>query len=156
MNHAMRATLLILVALLSIATLLPTTAQAQTRTNNTTGCQGNTVNYNPANGEDIVVPKGFKVERFSKQDLYFPTGIAFLGSKGDFKVLVLESGHGLPSRCNDREDPAYGGGFSPANPFTPDILVLDKNGNKIAGTFAKPKGPGNGLQADGPAIDIGF
>ena len=156
MNHAMRATLLILVALLSIATLLPTTAQAQTRTNNTTGCQGNTVNYNPANGEDIVVPKGFKVERFSKQDLNFPTGIAFLGSKSDFKVLMLESGHGLPSRCNDREDPAYGGGFSPANPFTPDILVLDKNGNKIAGTFAKPKGPGNGLQADGPAIDIGF
>src|ERR1700704_6037133 len=69
MNHAMRATLLILVALLSIATLLPATAQAQTRTNNTTGCQGNTVNYNPANGEDIVVPKGFRVERFSKQDL---------------------------------------------------------------------------------------
>jgi len=156
MNHAMRATLLILVALLSIATLLPATAQAQTRTNNTTGCQGNTVNYNPANGEDIVVPKGFKVERFSKQDLNFPTGIAFLGSKSDFKVLVLESGHGLPSRCNDREDPAYGGGFSPTNPFTPDILVLDKSGNKIAGPFAKPTGPGNGLQADGPAIDIGF
>src|SRR5437762_8641471 len=156
MNHAMRATLLILVALLSIATLLPTTAQAQTRTNNTTACEGNVVNYNPANGEDIVVPKGFKVERFSKQDLNFPTGIAFLGSKSDFKVLVLESGHGLPSRCNDREDPAYGGGFSPTNPFTPDILVLDKSGNKIAGPFAKPTGPGNGLQADGPAIDIGF
>ena len=94
MNHAMRATLLMIVALVSIATLLPVTAQAQTRTNNTTGCSGNTVNYNPANGEDIVVPKGFKVERFSKQDLNFPTGIAFLGSKSDFKVLVLESGHG--------------------------------------------------------------
>jgi len=51
MNHAMRATLLILVALLSIATLLPTTAQAQTRTNNTTGCQGNLVNYDPGNGD---------------------------------------------------------------------------------------------------------
>src|SRR5437660_1511914 len=163
MNHEMRATLLILVALLSIATLLPTIAHAQTRTNNTTGCQGNTVNYNPANGEDIVVPKGFKVERFSKQDLNFPTGIAFLGSKSDFKVLVLESGHGLPSRCNDREDPAYGGPFSPTNPFTPDIVVLDKNGNiardkngKPIGPFAKPTGPNNGFQADGPAIDIAF
>ncbi len=115
MNHAMRATLLMIVALVSIATLLPATAQAQ-RTNNTTGCSGNTVNYNPANGEDIVVPKGFKVERFSKQDLNFPTGIAFLGSKSDFKVLVLESGHGLPSRCNDRTDPVYGGPFSPRSP----------------------------------------
>src|SRR5260370_39304766 len=105
MNHAMRATLLMIVALVSIATLLPATAQAQ-RTNNTTGCSGNTVNYNPANGEDIVVPKGFKVERFSKQDLNFPTGIAFLGSKSDFKVLLLKSVHRLPSRCNDRTDPA--------------------------------------------------
>src|SRR5207244_11178897 len=52
--------------------------------------------------------------------------------------------------------PFYGGPLSPTNPFTPDILVLDKNGNKIAGPFAKPTGPGNGLQADGPAIDIGF
>jgi len=145
-----------LVALVSIATLLPTTAQAQTRTNHTAGCAGNVVNYNPGNGEDIVVPKGYKVERFSKQDLNFPTGIAFIGSKSDFKVLVLESGHGLPSRCNDREDPVYGGPFSATNPFTPDIVVLDKNGNRMPGTFGKPTGPGNGFQADGPAIDIGF
>src|SRR5437667_12192365 len=103
----------------------PMADAANERTN--AACPGEAVNYNPANGEDIVVPKGFKVERFSKQDLNFPTGIAFLGSKSDFKVLVLESGHGLPSRCNDREDPAYGGGFSPTNPFTPDILVPDKS-----------------------------
>jgi len=156
MNRPIRATLLMLVALVSIATLLPTTAQAQTRTNHTAGCAGNVVNYNPGNGEDIVVPKGYKVERFSKQDLNFPTGIAFIGSKSDFKVLVLESGHGLPSRCNDREDPVYGGPFSATNPFTPDIVVLDKNGNRMPGTFGKPTGPGNGFQADGPAIDIGF
>ena len=43
------------------------------------------------------MPDGFKVERFSKIDLNFPTGIAFIGGKDDFKVLVLESGHGLPS-----------------------------------------------------------
>ena len=36
-------------------------------------------------------------------DLNFPTSVAFIGSKDDFKVLVLESGHGLPSRCNDKE-----------------------------------------------------
>ena len=156
MTRPIRATLLMLVALVSIATLLPTTAQAQTRTNHTAGCAGNVVNYNPGNGEDIVVPKGYKVERFSKQDLNFPTGIAFIGSKSDFKVLVLESGHGLPSRCNDREDPVYGGPFSATNPFTPDIVVLDKNGNRMPGTFGKPTGPGNGFQADGPAIDIGF
>src|SRR6266850_8465877 len=138
MNHAMRATLLILVALVSIATLLSATAQAQTRTNNTAGCSGNTVNYNPANGEDIVVPLGFKVERFSKQDLNFPTGIAFIGNKNDFKVLVLESGHGLPSRCNENENPVFGGKFSASNPMTPDIVILDKNGNKISGPIAKP------------------
>src|SRR2546426_1657747 len=123
MNHPIRATLHVLVALVSIATLLPATTQAQTRTNNTTGCQGNVVNYNPGNGEDIVVPQGFKVERFSKQDLNFPTAVAFVGNKDDFQVLVLESGHGLPSRCNDNEDPVWGGKFSATNPFTPDIVA---------------------------------
>src|SRR5919109_1604052 len=110
---------------------------AQTRTNNTEGCQGNVVNYNPGNGEDIVVPEGYKVERFSKIDLNFPTAIAFIGDRHNFKVLVLESGHGLPSRCNDRTDPAYGGPFSTTNPFTPDIVVLDKDGNFVSGPFAK-------------------
>src|SRR5262249_25933792 len=157
MDRSMRATLVVgLVTLVSITTLPPVIAEAQTRTNQTAGCPGNIGNYNPGNGEDIVVPKGYKVERFSKIDLNFPTGIAFLGNKNDFKVLIQESGHGLPSRCNDREDPAYGGAFSATNPFTPDILVLDKNGNKVAGPFAKPTGPDNGFQADGPAIDIAF
>src|SRR3989454_9079390 len=127
MNHPIRATLHVLVALVSIATLLPATVQAQTRTNNTTGCQGNTVNYNPGNGEDIVVPKGYKVERFSKIDLNFPTGIAFRGNKENFQVLVLESGHGLPSRCNDREDPFYGGGVSPTKPLPPPTPRAEQN-----------------------------
>ncbi|TMH33501.1 MAG: hypothetical protein E6H63_00725, partial [Betaproteobacteria bacterium] len=101
--------------------------------------------------------------KFSQVDLNFPTAVAFIGDRHNFKVLVLESGHGLPSRCNDRTDPAYGGPFSPTNPFTPDIVVLDKNGNiardkngKPIGPFAKPTGPDNGFQADGPAIDIAF
>src|SRR5690348_15496879 len=156
MDRSKRAMLVVLVALVSIATLPPVIAEAQTRTNQTAGCTGNIVNYNPGNGEDIVVPTGYKVERFSKIDLNFPTGIAFVGNKNDFQVLILESGHGLPSRCNDREDPVYGGAFSATNPFTPDILVLDKNGNKVAGPFGKPTAADNGFQADGPAIDIGF
>jgi hypothetical protein len=108
MNRSMRLALFVLGAVISIVALLPVIAHAQTRTNQTAGCEGNTVNYNPGNGEDIVVPKGYKVERFSKIDLNFPTGIAFLGNKDNFQVLVLESGHGLPSRCNDRTDPVYG------------------------------------------------
>jgi glucose/arabinose dehydrogenase len=136
--------------------LQPLMAQAQTRTNPATACEANVVNYNPGNGEDIVVPDGFKVERFSKQDLNFPTAVAFIGNKNDFKVLVLESGHGLPSRCNDNEDPNFGGKFSSMNPMTPDIVMLDKNGNKIAGPIAKPTASGDGFQPDGPAIDIAF
>src|SRR5919109_2638343 len=117
---------------------LPLIARAvDERTNPSSGCQANTVNYNPGNGEDIVVPEGYKVERFSKIDLNFPTAIAFIGDRHNFKVLVLESGHGLPSRCNDRTDPAYGGPFSTTNPFTPDIVVLDKDGNFVSGPFAK-------------------
>ncbi len=38
------------------------------------------------------------------------------------------------------------GEFDPNNPFTPDILVFDKNGNKIGGPLAKPSAPGGGLQ----------
>jgi len=132
----------------------PMADAANERTN--AACPGEAVNYNPGNGEDIVVPKGFKVERFSKQDLNFPTAVAFIGNKDDFKVLVLESGHGLPSSCNDNENPVFGGKFSAGNPFTPDIVVLAKDGNRIAGLFGKPTLAGGGFLADGPAIDIGF
>jgi hypothetical protein len=53
---------------------------------------------------------------------------------------------------------------SPAanNPFTPDILVFDKNGNKIGGPLGKPTDPTsttggtNVFQPHGPAIDIAF
>ena len=118
MSRSVRTTLFVFAALVSSAALLPAPADAQTRTNDAPGCQANTVNYNPGNGEDIVVPLGFKVERFSKQDLNFPTAVAFIGNKDDFKVLVLESGHGLPSSCNDNENPVFGGKFSAGNPFS--------------------------------------
>src|SRR3989442_12830510 len=156
MSRSVRTMLFVCVALASIATLLPAITAAETRTNDAPACEANIVNYNPGNGEDIVVPTGFKVERLSKKDLNFPTGIAFIGSKTDFKVLVLESGHGLPSRCNENDAMAGRDKFSATNAFTPDIVMLDKNGNKVSGPIAKPTASGDGFQPDGPAIDIGF
>src|SRR5258708_7811929 len=63
-------------------------------------CPTEVVTFNPGNGEDIVVPPGFTVSAFAT-GLNFPTGIAFLGNSKNFQVYVLESGHGLPSQCND-------------------------------------------------------
>jgi glucose/arabinose dehydrogenase len=116
-------------------------------------CPAETAIYAPGHAQDIVVPSGFQVSVFAK-GLNQPTGIAFVGNKNNFKVYVLESGHGLPSRCNDQS--MFGtGDFDPTNPFTPDVLVFDKFGNKIAGPLFKPTASG-GLQPEGPAIDIAF
>src|SRR6266581_5120927 len=82
-------------------------------------CPNNTANYSPGTGADIVLPPGFKVSVFA-QGLNFPVGIAFKGNKNNFQVYVLESGHGLPSACNDETNPVVGGTFSSTNPFTPD------------------------------------
>src|SRR2546422_6600220 len=117
-------------------------------------CPGEDVLYNPSHGEDIVVPSGYKVSVFAK-DLNFPTAVAFVGNAKRFTVYVLESGHGLPSRCND-ETTWPGGTFAANNPFTPDILVFDQSGNKISGPLAKPTASGGGLQPHRPAIDIAF
>src|SRR6266478_1850506 len=70
-------------------------------------CPGEDVFFNPGNGENIVVPSGFAVSVF-KSGLNFPTAVAFRGNRDHFEVFVLESGHGLPSRCNDerRRSPA--------------------------------------------------
>ena len=88
-------------------------ALAATVANPIAGCEGNTALYDPGNGQDIVVPDGYTVSLF-KGGLNFPTGIAFRRGRhgefgddedrgneaGGFEVYVLESGHGLPSRCN--------------------------------------------------------
>src|SRR5881296_205035 len=118
-------------------------------------CPGEDVFFNPGNGEDIVVPPGFTVSVF-KSGLNFPTAVAFRGNSRRFEVFVLESGHGLPSRCNDETSPLVGGELSATNPFTPDILVFDESGNRIRGPLAKPTTSGVGLQPHGPAIDIAF
>src|SRR5262245_5742391 len=116
-------------------------------------CPGEFVEFNPGNGQDIVVPPGFRVSPFAS-GLNFPTGLAFRRTGGTFEVYVLESGHGLPSRCNDQS--AFGSGdFDPRNPFTPDILVFNQNGARIRGPLGKPTALG-GFQPAGPAVDIGF
>src|SRR6516162_5925345 len=109
-------------ALASLATL-PHLAAAATVANPL--CPVETVNFAPGNGEDITVPAGFTVSVFAS-GLNMPTGIAFLGNANHFTVYVLESGHGLPSKCNEQGSFV---GSAAANPFTPDILVFDQNGN---------------------------
>jgi hypothetical protein len=117
-------------------------------------CPSETAFFAPDNGQNIVVPAGFKVSVFAS-GLNAPTGIAFLGNRQRFQVFVLESGHGLPSICNEQS--SFGtGDFDPKNPFTPDILVFDQNGNKIAGPLGKPNATGSGFQAAGPAVDLAF
>src|SRR6516162_3372437 len=83
-----------------LTTSLPAAANAATVANPI--CPSEVVLYNPGNGEDIVVPDGFRVSVFASR-LNFPTGIAFRmkGQSREFEVFVLESGHGLPSRCNE-------------------------------------------------------
>jgi hypothetical protein len=115
-------------------------------------CPDNTAIFDPDSGKDIVVPPGYTVSVF-KAGLNFPTGIAFRGNKQNFEVYVLESGHGLPSRCNEQS--SFGSGdFDATNPFTPDIVVFDSNG-KLLRTIGKPTASG-GFQTAGPAVDIGF
>src|SRR5262245_9206276 len=87
--------------LASIAAV-PVAVQAQTATNPVAGCTGEAVFYNPGNGEDIVIAQGYKIEPLIR-GLNFPTDIAFSGDKHRFQILVLESGTGLPGRCNNNE-----------------------------------------------------
>ena len=138
-----------------LAAMIPVAAQAKTVTNPNPnpGCNLNTAQFNPGSGQGINVPKGFKVSVFAS-GLNMPTGIAFRSAGSGFEVYVLESGHGLPSACNE-QDVMPGGTFAADNPFTPDILVFDEKG-KLKRTLGKPTAPGVGFQPAGPAIDIAF
>ena len=135
-----------------LASMIPVAAQAAIVANPL--CPANTAFFNPGTGQGINVPQGFKVSVFAS-GLNMPTGIAFRSAGAGFEVYVLESGHGLPSACND-ESKMPGGTFAANNPFTPDILVFDQNGNKIRGPLGKPTATGGGFQPSGPAIDIAF
>jgi hypothetical protein len=117
-------------------------------------CMSNTAFFDPKSQPLIDLPEGFKASVFAS-GLNAPTGIAFVGDANNFQVYVLESGHGIPSVCND-EAAWPGGTFAANNPFTPDILVFNKNGRLIRGPLGKPTSTGGGFQPSGPAVDIGF
>jgi len=131
---------------------VPVTAQAVVLSN--PNCTNNQAFFDPGSGQGISVPSGFTVSVFAK-GLNFPTGIAFRSAGPGFEVYVLESGHGLPSVCNDERTAAVGGITGAKNPFTPDILVFNQAGTLLR-TIAKPTSTGFGLQPSGPAIDIAF
>lgn len=111
--------------------------------------------YNPGNGEDIVVPQGYKVEVWAR-DLNFPTDIAFVGDARRFNAYVLESGTGVPSACNNNARVPGVDRYAPNNPFTPNLLVLDRQGQRIGGPLGKPTPQGGGFQPDGPAVGLAF
>ena len=145
---------LTLTAVLGVAPLVMSPIAAQAATVSNPLCPTEAAIYAPGHAQDIVVPPGFQVSVFAK-GLNMPTGIAFHGNKNNFKVYVLESGHGVPSRCNDQTK-IGSGNFDPTNPLTPDVLVFDKFGNKIAGPLFKPTASGGGFQPAGPAVGIAF
>src|SRR6516165_11192207 len=148
----------ILTGALAVASgfLLTSATQAATVANPSTSlqCMDNTAFFNPQLPPSINLPPGLTASVFV-QGLNMPTGVAFLGNSSSFQVLVLESGHGLPSVCND-ETLWPGGVFDINNPFTPDILVFNQNGTRIRGPLGKPTSTGGGFQPSGPAIDIAF
>jgi len=143
---------------LAVAPLVAVTAvaEAQIVSNPSTApdCMNNTAFFNPKLPPSINLPAGFTASVFAS-GLNAPTAIAFLGSASSFQVFVLESGHGIPSVCND-ETAWPGGEFAVDNPFTPDILVFNQNGKLIRGPLGKPTSSGAGFQPSGPAVDIAF
>jgi hypothetical protein len=142
--------------------MAPLAASAVTVTNPV--CPAETVPFNPASGQDINLPAGYTVSVFAS-GLNAPTGIAFRSTGDDnFEVYVLESGHGLPSRCNNESTWQTANPNQAANnPFTPDIRVFNSQGQLLR-TLGKPTdasagnqtGGTNVLQPHGPAVDIAF
>jgi hypothetical protein len=87
--------------------------------------------FNPRNGEDILVPPGYKVEVFAT-GLHFPMSIAFRGTAQAFEVFVTEAGTRLPGWCNGAEFFAEPTEFPDAeNPFPPQVRVLDQHGKTL-------------------------
>jgi len=160
MKHSVLRVALAAVLTGLLLTVVPTVSLADNdkKTRSNPACVdpgGEAVFYNPSHGQDILLPKGYKVEVFAK-DLNFPTAIAFKGDKKNFQVYVLESGKGLPGACNNNEFAGFGGKFSLTNPLTPDLLVFDDKGKRLAGPLGKPTAAGGGFQPDGPAIGLAF
>ena len=161
-----RHLLSIMVAQGVLATLPMATATAATVANPL--CPNNTAFFNPTGPIDIKVPAGFKASVFAA-GLNAPTGLAFLrvgdgdndrDDRNNFEVYVLESGHGLPSACND-EAAFQAAHPRTANPFTPDVLVFNSKGMLLRRlgkpTDASSETGGHGVfQPHGPAVDLAF
>jgi glucose/arabinose dehydrogenase len=161
-----RHLLSIMVAQGVLATLPMATATAATVANPL--CPNNTAFFNPTGPIDIKVPAGFKASVFAA-GLNAPTGLAFLrvgdgdndrDDRNKFEVYVLESGHGLPSACND-EAAFQAAHPRAANPFTPDVLVFNSKGILLRRlgkpTDASSETGGHGVfQPHGPAVDLAF
>lgn len=94
-------------------------------------CPQEDVFFDPGNGEDILVPSGYKVEAFAT-GLNFPTNIAFRNTGNGFEVFITEAGHSLTSKCNNEDN--YPGTVD-NNPFLADIVVLNQTGkvNRVLG-----------------------
>src|ERR1041384_5137185 len=81
----------------------PFAAQAGTVANPI--CPQETAFFSPNAPVSINVPEGYSVSLFAA-GLNFPTGLAFLRKGKGLEVYVLESGHGLPSQCNEQDSAA--------------------------------------------------
>jgi|KBSSwiStaDraftv2_1062776.scaffolds.fasta_scaffold75101_3 glucose/arabinose dehydrogenase len=136
-SRALLVGVVALVALAGSATLI----EAQTAGN--AACPGEDVFFNPGSAQDIIVPAGYKVEVFAK-GLNFPTNIAFLGDNPRrFQVFVTEAGTSLPGRCNGVEFyKAQTGVADSANPFLPQVRILDQTGQTI-GAIGRPTSVAN-------------
>src|SRR5438270_10859099 len=102
----------------------PTLATAQTRGNPI--CPHEDVFFNPGNGENIVVPKGFEVSVFAK-DLNFPTAAAFRGDSRRLDMFLMDSGRGVRSNGNDQTSRVAEGESSTIILFTPAVWVVDES-----------------------------
>ena len=139
--------------LLASLLILPTAVQAAMVGNPL--CPGEEVSFNPGNGEDIVLPDGFKVSVFAS-GLNFPTGIAFRGNAHRFEVYVLESGVFPTSQCNDGVK--WQALKLPGNPFTPDIRVYDQSAQQLRTLGKAPDASKETTGAFSPkaVVDIAF
>ncbi len=115
----------------------------------------NTAFFDPTLPPSINLPPGFTASVFVS-GLNAPTGIAFLGNASSFQVFVLESGHGLPSVCND--EIAVAGWCvrhkQPLHAGHPGIQP--KRQRRSVAPWANRHPTGGGFQPSGPAIDIAF
>src|SRR5262245_21378826 len=123
----------LLAVVLALAGILVTSSLASAVVLGNAACPGEQVIFDPGQGQDIIVPPGYKIEVFAK-GLNFPTGIAFKGDGRRFEVFVTEAGTGVPGRCNGAEffrDNSMPAVPDSQNPFLPQVRVLDDDGNTL-------------------------